>query len=420
MSKPLLASDTAMVLAAGIGKRMRPLTVTRPKPLVRWLGKPLIDHALDKLAEAGVARAVVNAHYLADQLEAHLSHREAPVVTMSDERVACWKPAAEWSRQPRLIAARPFFCLNSDNIWLDGPRNVFARSAAPGMRIRWMRCCWWCGILLPITIRALAISTSMRWAASAAAPMAAWRPISFGHPACLAPPAARCAGGWLFHQCAVGPRHRRGAPLWPCPYRRMDRGGRTGPYRPGRGLVDPHVMVGATTPSLWSIPAHRGFADALVAGLLPRYGGDALGLARLTLLLPSQRAIRSVTEAFVRALGEQDAVGGLLLPRMVVLGDLDLDEALGALLDPLDGPDVPPAADPTARWLRLAALIRQIEDDEAPKGAALLRRAGRPGRRWTASRWRASRPKPCFRTKSWRWWASRPRIGRTARAASSS
>ncbi|WP_343612804.1 double-strand break repair protein AddB [Novosphingobium sp.] len=138
-------------------------------------------------------------------------------------------------------------------------------------------------------------------------------------------------------------------------------------------------MVGATTPSLWSIPAHRGFADALVAGLLPRYGGDALGLARLTLLLPSQRAIRSVTEAFVRALGEQDAVGGLLLPRMVVLGDLDLDEALGALLDPLDGPDVPPAADPTARWLRLAALIRQIEGDEAPKGAALLRRAWEAG-----------------------------------------
>jgi hypothetical protein len=113
--------------------------------------------------------------------------------------------------------------------------------------------------------------------------------------------------------------------------------------------------------------------------LLPRYGGDALGLARLTLLLPSQRAIRSVTEAFVRALGEQDAVGGLLLPRMVVLGDLDLDEALGALLDPLDGPDVPPAADPTARWLRLAALIRQIEGDEAPKGAALLRRAWEAG-----------------------------------------
>ncbi len=138
-------------------------------------------------------------------------------------------------------------------------------------------------------------------------------------------------------------------------------------------------MAVTTRPNLWSIPAHRGFADALVAGLLPRYGGDALGLARLTLLLPSQRAIRSVTEAFVRALGEQDAVGGLLLPRMVVLGDLDLDEALGALLDPLDGPDVPPAADVTARWLRLAALIRQIEGDEAPKGAALLRRAWEAG-----------------------------------------
>ncbi|HZV09434.1 MAG TPA: sugar phosphate nucleotidyltransferase, partial [Novosphingobium sp.] len=73
-----LVSDTAMVMAAGLGKRMRPLTATRPKPLVKVAGRALIDHTLDRLAEAGVARAVVNVHYLADQLEAHLAQRKAP------------------------------------------------------------------------------------------------------------------------------------------------------------------------------------------------------------------------------------------------------------------------------------------------------------------------------------------------------
>ena len=85
MSAPLV-SDTAMVLAAGLGKRMRPLTATQPKPMVRVGGKPLIDHALDRLTDAGVSRAVVNVHYLADSLEAHLASRRLPQVSISDER----------------------------------------------------------------------------------------------------------------------------------------------------------------------------------------------------------------------------------------------------------------------------------------------------------------------------------------------
>ncbi|GHC86442.1 nucleotidyltransferase family protein [Novosphingobium pokkalii] len=123
--KPLV-SDTAMVLAAGIGKRMRPLTVTRPKPLVRVAGKPLIDHALDKLAEAGVTRAVVNVHYLADQLEAHVRLRTMPNVQVSDERDALLETGGGLVRAMPLIDRDTFFCLNSDNIWLDGPRNAFA------------------------------------------------------------------------------------------------------------------------------------------------------------------------------------------------------------------------------------------------------------------------------------------------------
>ncbi|MEC8178903.1 MAG: nucleotidyltransferase family protein, partial [Pseudomonadota bacterium] len=121
----ILASDTAMVMAAGLGKRMRPLTATMPKPMVRVAGKPLIDHTLDRLADAGVARAVVNVHYLADALEAHVTGRASPKVTHSDERDALLETGGGMIQAQGLLPD-PFFCLNSDNIWLDGPRNAFA------------------------------------------------------------------------------------------------------------------------------------------------------------------------------------------------------------------------------------------------------------------------------------------------------
>lgn len=129
MTRRPLASDVAMVMAAGIGKRMRPLTATRPKPLVRVAGKPLIDYALDKLEEAGVARAVVNVHYLPDQIEAYLEQRQQqgrdPAIAISDEREALLETGGGMIRALPLIDADPFFCVNSDNIWLDGPRNAF-------------------------------------------------------------------------------------------------------------------------------------------------------------------------------------------------------------------------------------------------------------------------------------------------------
>ena len=130
----------------------------------------------------------------------------------------------------------------------------------------------------------------------------------------------------------------------------------------------------ATRPQVYSIAAHRGFADAVVAGLLPRYAEQGLGLARLTLLLPSGRAIRTVSEAFVRQMGEEGAAG-LLLPRMLTIGDLSLDEALGPLFDPLDASDIPPAVDPTYRWLRLAALLAEEMGEKAPNGPPLFRQA---------------------------------------------
>jgi MurNAc alpha-1-phosphate uridylyltransferase len=119
-----LASDTAMVLAAGLGKRMRPLTASQPKPLVRVAGKALIDHALDRLAEAGIARAVVNVHYLADALEAHVTERATPKVTISDERERLLETGGGLAKALSLLPD-PFFCINSDNIWLDGPQDAF-------------------------------------------------------------------------------------------------------------------------------------------------------------------------------------------------------------------------------------------------------------------------------------------------------
>src|SRR5690606_16729448 len=116
-------------------------------------------------------------------------------------------------------------------------------------------------------------------------------------------------------------------------------------------------------PKVYSIAAHRGFADALVAGLVPRYADPQLGLARLTLLLPSGRAVRTLSEAFIRHAGAR-GLGGLLMPRMAVVGDLDLDETLGPLLDPLGAAEtIPPAADPVRRWLRLAELIGEEQPD---------------------------------------------------------
>jgi MurNAc alpha-1-phosphate uridylyltransferase len=119
----------AMVLSAGLGTRMRPLTERMPKPLVEVDGKPLIDHVLDRLAEAGVERAVVNLHHFADLLERHLAARSKPQIIFSDERdVLLGTGGAVVKALPQLGAA-PFFHINSDTIWIDGVKSNLARLA---------------------------------------------------------------------------------------------------------------------------------------------------------------------------------------------------------------------------------------------------------------------------------------------------
>lgn len=121
--KPLV-SDSAMVMAAGLGTRMRPLTETLPKPMVRVAGKPLIDHALDRLAEAGIARAVVNVHHFPEAVEAHVRERTVPSVTVSDERALLLETGGGMVKAQDLLPD-PFFVVNSDNVWLDGPKDAF-------------------------------------------------------------------------------------------------------------------------------------------------------------------------------------------------------------------------------------------------------------------------------------------------------
>ena len=123
--------DTAMVLAAGLGKRMRPLTATRPKPLVPVAGKPLLDHALDRLKAAGVKRAVVNVHYLADALEAHLKRRVQGIeIIVSDEREQLLETGGGLVKALPLIDEDPFLVVNSDNLWIDGPADSIRALAA--------------------------------------------------------------------------------------------------------------------------------------------------------------------------------------------------------------------------------------------------------------------------------------------------
>jgi MurNAc alpha-1-phosphate uridylyltransferase len=111
--------DTAMVLAAGLGTRMRPLTDQLPKPLVALAGKPLIDHVLDRIADAGIARAVVNVHYKADRIVDHLAARERPAIVFSDERGELLETGGGIRKALTRIGTKPFLVHNSDSVWIE-------------------------------------------------------------------------------------------------------------------------------------------------------------------------------------------------------------------------------------------------------------------------------------------------------------
>src|SRR5271169_6574536 len=119
----------AIVLAAGLGTRMRPYNGHIPKPLVALGGKSLIDYALDRLADAGVQRAVVNVHHLADALERHLAPRRRPQIVISDERGELLGTGGGVAKALPQLGEEPFFLVNSDTLWLDGVKPNFTRLA---------------------------------------------------------------------------------------------------------------------------------------------------------------------------------------------------------------------------------------------------------------------------------------------------
>jgi N-acetyl-alpha-D-muramate 1-phosphate uridylyltransferase len=117
----------AMVLAAGFGTRMRPLTLTTPKPLIKVAGKSLLEYGFDRLRDARVETAVVNGHYLADQIETWCSEQQSPRTIFSSERDAILDTGGGIARALPLLGEKPFFVLNADCFWLDGPVPALTR-----------------------------------------------------------------------------------------------------------------------------------------------------------------------------------------------------------------------------------------------------------------------------------------------------
>lgn len=130
MSAGIALPGTAMVMAAGLGTRMMPLTADRPKPLIEVNGTTLLDHVLDQLRAAGIGRIVVNVHYLADQVEAHLARNAGDFeVRISDERALLRDTGGGLVQALSLIDDDPFFCINADNWWTDHGDNALHRMA---------------------------------------------------------------------------------------------------------------------------------------------------------------------------------------------------------------------------------------------------------------------------------------------------
>ena len=119
----------AMVFAAGLGTRMRPITDTLPKPLVQIAGKTMLDHMLDRLAEAGVAQAIVNVHHLPDQIERAVASRTQPRIVVSDERAKLLDQGGGIKKVLPILGDDAFFICNTDAVWIEGPKSALQAMA---------------------------------------------------------------------------------------------------------------------------------------------------------------------------------------------------------------------------------------------------------------------------------------------------
>ncbi len=145
-----MTGRTAMMLAAGLGTRMRPLTLTRPKPLIEVAGRSLLDRGMDALERAGVEHVVVNKHYLPDQIDGWASHRQRPHVTVQDESELILDTGGGVAQALSQLGDDPFFVLNSDSFWVDGPVPALER-----MRKAWDGARMDCLLLLAVKSRSV-------------------------------------------------------------------------------------------------------------------------------------------------------------------------------------------------------------------------------------------------------------------------
>ncbi len=213
-----------MVLAAGMGTRMRPLTDTIPKPLVPLRGRPLIDHVLDRIAEAGIANAVVNVHHHADKLEAHLAGRKRPKITISDERGVLLDTGGGLVKALPKLGPCPFLIHNSNSVWIEGIGSNLARlMAALGIPSRMDSL-----MLLAIGATSLGYEGHGDFNMTPDGAHHAARRASRGAVRlhrCLDRPSAPVRGraaGTLLAQPALGPRHRARPPLRHAARRHVD------------------------------------------------------------------------------------------------------------------------------------------------------------------------------------------------------
>ena len=355
----------AMVLAAGLGTRMRPLTNDRPKALVEVAGRSLIDHNLDRLREAGVKRAIVNVHAFADLLEAHLKRRTDLEIIISDERALLMETGGGFKQARALLGDAPVFVCNIDSVW-EEPAGSALRRLAQGFDASRMGA----RLMLADMDQCLGYDGHGDFA------MDAEGELSFRGDSPRAPFAYMGAQ-------IVNPAIIDGEPLEPFSFTRVWRrlsgegrlhGAPLGGYldacrrsgapseaaearlkAPARAVAMKRICLTAW-PARRAAPASAPFLDLLAERMIGALyePNDPFALADALVLLPNRRAARGLMDAFAARLG-----GAALLPSIKPLGDLDDDpDVWGA--EPI-ALDIPPAIAPVRQRLELAALIHARE-----------------------------------------------------------
>ena len=325
--------DTAMIMAAGKGTRMMPLTADCPKPLIEVGGIALLDHVLDHLRDAGIGKIVVNVHYLAEQVEQHLAASASDLnVRISDERDLLRDTGGGLVRALPIISDDPFLCVNADNWWTNAGENAISRLMAA-----------WDDDHMDVLMLLIPLEVAYN---------------------------SQGMGDFNMEENGRLLRRHGDAPakyVW------------TGIQMLSKRLiVDPPADVFSTKHGwrnivadnisaprvhVFNVPLGNDLCDVTAQWVLQSAGADPLAISNNILLLPNNRAIKSMTEAFVR-----QAAPGMLLPRMVAVGDMQLDEALGPMLDPIDADiTILPAIGSFDRLMLLAKLV----NDHKPRDATL-------------------------------------------------